>query len=549
MPDRVSLAALLDSHVALSAAEAVALIVQLARSPQTGRPRPVQLDASHVWLDRTGSVTLAPGILPRPGEFAELLHGLLSPIEDVPHGLRAFVDRASAHEAAAAIPSLSALAAALAPFQPIDPAAAVGALVTRYTAPHAIVTRTSAPAPVPVPVPAPVPASAPAVVATPKAAEVALQSPLPAAAQPDRDPAAWRPAPRHVAAALAAALLAAVLGGVVARWRDADRLAPHVPASVASMASEDGAPAFDLSSDAVPPGPVPMASAPAPAPLPVTRARVTSPTPAMAPRPAPLVDRRDAEADAVFSPSFAADGTAIFFHAESTGGSALKRADAGGSELRVASIVDDGARNYHVQLSPDGTHVAFDSDRDGVRGVYVADAQGRGVRRVSGPGYAAVPTWSPDGRQLAFLRAEPDRPAVWNLWVQDRASGDETRVTAFRHGQVWGGAWFADGRRMAYSHEDRLTIQDLATGRRREIVSPLPGRLVRTPAVSPDGRSIVFQVFRDGVWLLDVERGTMRRLLADASAEEFAWSPDGRRFAYHSRRSGGWNLWTMAPSP
>jgi Tol biopolymer transport system component len=267
-------------------------------------------------------------------------------------------------------------------------------------------------------------------------------------------------------------------------------------------------------------------------------------------RPSPLVDHRDAQADAVFSPSFAADGTAVFFHAESAGGSALKRADSGGGELRVASIVDDGARNYHVQLSPDGSHVAFDSDRDGVRGVYVADAHGRGVRRISGAGYAAVPTWSPDGQRLAFLRAEADRPAVWNLWLQERESGRETRLTEFRQGQVWGGAWFADGERIAYSHEDRLTILHLATGQRREIASPLPRRLVRTPAVSPDGRWIVFQVFRDGVWLLDVERGTTTRVLDDPSAEEFAWSPDGRRFAYHSRRNGGWNLWTMAaPTP
>jgi hypothetical protein len=263
------------------------------------------------------------------------------------------------------------------------------------------------------------------------------------------------------------------------------------------------------------------------------------------PGPTRLVDRRDAQAEAVYSPSFAQNGTAVFFHAESRGGSALKRADAGGGELRVASIIDDGARNYHVQVSPDGTQVAFDSDRDGVRGVYLADADGRGVRRVSGPGHAAVPTWSPDGRALAFIRAEPARPTVWNLWLLDRDSGRQTRLTTFRRGQVWGGAWFADGRRLAYSHEDRLMIHDLASGDSRAISSPVAGRQVRTPAVSPDGRWIVFQVFRDGVWLLDVERGTMRRVLDDPSAEEFAWSPDGRRVAYHSRRSGGWNIWTM----
>ena len=62
----------------------------------------------------------------------------------------------------------------------------------------------------------------------------------------------------------------------------------------------------------------------------------------------------------------------------------------------------------------------------------MADANGSGVRKVSGDGYAAVPTWAPDGKRLAFLRAETQAPKVWNLWVLDRGTGRQTRITSFR---------------------------------------------------------------------------------------------------------------------
>jgi Tol biopolymer transport system component len=249
-----------------------------------------------------------------------------------------------------------------------------------------------------------------------------------------------------------------------------------------------------------------------------------------------------------FSPSFASVGTAMFYHADDAKGTALVRADSDGdgSVLRITRIVDDSANNYHVRPSPDGARIAFDSDRDGVRGVYVADGDGQHVRRVSGEGYAAVPSWSPDGKTLAFVRAEPDRPKVWNLWTLQLESGEMRQITRRAYGQPWGGSWFPDGRRIAYSHEDRLIVHDLETGTERVFPTPIKGRLVRTPAVSPDGRRIVFQVHRDGAWLLEYPAGTVRKVLEDPTAEEYTWAPDGKRLAYHSRRSGNWGVWVMA---
>jgi len=238
----------------------------------------------------------------------------------------------------------------------------------------------------------------------------------------------------------------------------------------------------------------------------------------------------------------------MFYHAEQDGRSSLMRTDGdpGGEVLRITRVVDDNARNFHARPSPDGTRIAFDSDRDGERGVYIADANGENVRRVSGDGFAAVPSWSPDGRRLAFVRAEEGKPRVWNLWLTNLDTGDMQRLTSHADGQPWGGSWFPDGRRIAYSREDRLIVLDVATGKSRTYPAPERGQLLRTPAVSPDGNRVIFQVYRDGAWLLELGDGSMRKVLADPSAEEYTWSPDGHRVAYHSRRSGEWGVWVMA---
>lgn len=249
-----------------------------------------------------------------------------------------------------------------------------------------------------------------------------------------------------------------------------------------------------------------------------------------------------------YSPAFSSVGTAMFYHTAADGQSALMRADADshGAVLRVTSVVDDDASNYHPRPSPDGSRIAFDSDRDGERAVFIAEADGQNVRRVSGEGFAAIPSWSPDGRTLAYVRAEPDRPRVWNIWLTNLATGESRRLTSHRVGQPWGASWFPDGKTVAYSNETRLVVLDFDSGKEQEFQTPVKGRLIRTPAVSPDGRRIMFQVHRDGAWLLNVGDGSMRKVLSDPTAEEYTWAPDGRRVAYHSRQSGAWGVWVMA---
>ena len=561
---RLSLADLLNGAVAIGVQDASALVRRLCEcavppAVATLESTTARVDPEHVWLDRNGSVALSPGVLPTVSDLGVLLKDLLTEIRSrgsvrIPPGLVLLAARATGEIDTAALPSTAALAAALARFDPPDPEAALRGLFEAGAAARDFEPATTVPFTDIVPPPVAVDA--------PDVADYEYQAPL-AVSHGERAPRRTRPSRgrRRVAAVVCGGIgLAAGMGAAIAVYT------PDAPVSRTTDATDVIVTAPETKRQPSRPTVPPVASGRTEVRTPSSgAARVDRRAPARgnAPRADPpelaapagpplrtperLIDPGTIEAEAAFSPSFAANGSAVFFHAETAKGSALKRADRGESGvLHVVTIVDDVAKNYHVQLSPDGKSVAFDSDRDGVRGVYVAATNGSDVRRVSGDGYAAVPTWSPDGRRLAFLRAENDRPKVWNLWVTELRSGATTRVTNHLYGQVWSGAWFPDGRRIAYSHEDHLILLDLASGQSTSYVSPKKGHLVRTPAVSPDGRWIMFQVFRDGGWLLDLENGSMERVLDDASAEEFTWAPDGRRVAFHSRRSGEWGLWMMA---
>jgi Tol biopolymer transport system component len=246
------------------------------------------------------------------------------------------------------------------------------------------------------------------------------------------------------------------------------------------------------------------------------------------------------------SAAFASAGGVMFTDPVQPAVGTSDPAEALGLGLRITRVVDDHSRNYHTRPSPDGTRVAFDSDREGERAVFVANADGRNLRRISGEGFAAAPNWSPDGRTLSYVRAEVDNPNVWNLWAHDLESGDSRRLTSNASGRPAGGSWFPDGHRIAYSSGSSLIVLDVASGKPAIYPSPQPSRKTGSPAVSPDGRWVIFPLSGDGAWLLDLNDGSSLKVLSDPAVGDFTWSPDGSRVAYYNRRENEWNVWVMA---
>ena len=102
----------------------------------------------------------------------------------------------------------------------------------------------------------------------------------------------------------------------------------------------------------------------------------------------------------------------------------------------------DRADDSEPDISPDGRSVAFVSNRQGPRNIWVMRADGSNPRNLTaGSGQDASPAWSPDGRRIAFQRTRGTDP---NLIVIMNADGSGQRAVSPRPGTR--PAWSPDGR-------------------------------------------------------------------------------------------------------
>ena len=169
-------------------------------------------------------------------------------------------------------------------------------------------------------------------------------------------------------------------------------------------------------------------------------------------------------------------------------------------------------------VSPDGRFVAYavrDTDMVGnafVTQVWLADvASGRTRQLTFGPKSNSSPAWSPDGSKLAFLSERAEKRQVWML---DMRGGEAEKVTANDEG-VTAFAWSPDGESVAFVAADVADTVRKARDKRY-------GDLERD-----DDRGYA----NLWVHALGAVKGR-RLTKADWAVGDFSWSPDGARIAF-----------------
>ena len=218
-----------------------------------------------------------------------------------------------------------------------------------------------------------------------------------------------------------------------------------------------------------------------------------------------------------------------------------------GTGLAQLTHVAQGQIAENPAWSPDGRHIAFDSNMTGAFRLWIMDANGSQAHMVAGdrPNVAdLVPAYTPDGRQLVFSRCIMDHCAIYSI----RVDGSQRRaLTKLRPVTDFGASVSPDGKQIAFFRGQAHGITGQvyvmnADGSGAHAVTP-PALEGTAPRWSPDGKLITFtsNCCRPGsnIYVMHPDGTGIRRLTHTSFPHNSflsAYAPQGDRIVFASDR-------------
>ena len=237
--------------------------------------------------------------------------------------------------------------------------------------------------------------------------------------------------------------------------------------------------------------------------------------------------------------------------------STLPEADAGFIKGNALRILDERPLTHHLEedyvpsWSPDGRSIAFTSYRSGAEQIWVMDVDGKNLRQLTiSPRGDWSPAWRPKGDLIAFTS---DRTGLNQIWLMEAGGSHQRPLTASPSGaSTWNRdpSWSPDGTRLIFtsnrSGKDENWVMDITTGKVWRHSNGMGEHW--HPSFSPDGTKVLFSSNMSGewgLWLSNLMGEDLVRMVPDKRFDNnpaASWSPDGKRIVFRTAEA---DLWIM----